>query len=178
MKLLKLEEVNKKIVSQLKKSVFIYPTDTIYGIGCDAENDELVEKIRNIKKRDKKPFSVIAPNIRWIKKNCEVDKNTLKKYLPGAYTLLLKKKNKDFLKNISDNEYLGVRIPDHPMTKILQKTRKPIVTTSVNLSKEKFANSLQEINPEISDQVDFIIDAGKLSGKPSTLIKNGKIIER
>ena len=178
MKLLKLKEINNKIVRQLKKSIFIYPTDTIYGIGCDAENNTLVGKIREIKKRDKKPFSVIAPNRRWIKKNCEINKKILKKYLPGSYTLLLKKKKKNFLKHISDNEYLGIRIPEHPMTKILQKTRKPIVTTSVNLSGEKFANNISEINQEILNQVDFVIDAGKLSGKSSTLIKDGKIIER
>ena len=178
MRLLNLREINSKIVRQLKESIFIYPTDTIYGIGCDAENNDLVGKIRTIKKRDKKPFSIIAPNISWIKKNCEIDEKILKKYLPGAYTLLLKKKNRNFLKHISDNEYLGIRIPNHPMTKILQKTKNPIVTTSVNLSGEKSANNISEIDQEILNQVDFVIDAGKLSGKSSTLIKDGKIIER
>ena len=64
---------NKKfILKQLKKCIFIYPTDTIYGMGCDARNKKLVQKIRTIKSSYIQPFSVIAPSIDWIRKNCEV----------------------------------------------------------------------------------------------------------
>ncbi|GAG45638.1 unnamed protein product, partial [marine sediment metagenome] len=69
-------------IRKLRNSVFIYPTDTIYGIGCNALNSKLVKRIRRIKKRDNKPFSVIAPSKKWIYDNCEVDRKILKK-LPG-----------------------------------------------------------------------------------------------
>jgi len=176
--IIKLGKINNSIVSKISKEIFIYPTDTIYGIGCDAENTRLVEKIRKIKQRDRKPFSIIAPNIDYILKNFETDEKTINKYLPGPYTLLLKKKKKNFLPSISDNEYMGVRIPDHGFTKVLQKTGKPIVTTSVNLSGEKPANNIKEINKEILKKVNLIIDGGTLSGKPSILIKDGEMIER
>ena len=95
-------------------SIFIYPTDTIYGIGCDAENKKLVNKIRAIKHRDTKPLSIIAPSIDYILKNCEVDKKIVSKFLPGPYTLILKKKDKNFLKHVSETESIGIRIPNHP----------------------------------------------------------------
>jgi len=166
---------------QLKKAVlsgkiFIYPTDTLYGIGCNALNKKAVEKIREIKKRDNKPFSVIAPSFNWIKENCIVDVD-LKKYLPGPYTLILKKKNPPFLNWVSCKETLGIRIPNNNFCFELQKLGIPIITTSCNFSGEKPSISLEEIPEEIKSKVDMIIK-GKVSGKPSTLIINGKEIER
>ena len=90
----------------LNGKIFIYPTDTLYGIGCNAMNKASVEKIREIKGRDKKPFSVIAPNIFWIKDNLIVDCD-LEKYLPGPYTVILKKKDPTFLKHVAEGDTLG-----------------------------------------------------------------------
>lgn len=172
-----IEKVNNKLIGKFSKEIFIYPTDTIYGIGCNAENSKLVKKIRRIKNRDKKPFSIIAPSTNYILKNFETNVKTINKYLPGKYTLLLKKKDRNFLKHVSDNEYMGIRIPKHPLTKILQKTKKPIITTSVNLSGKKPANSIKEVDKDIIKKVDFIVDSGTLSGNPSKIIKKEKIIE-
>lgn len=158
--------------------IFIYPTDTIYGIGCDATNEKLVNKIRKLKKRDTKPFSVIAPSKKWILDNFEVDAKLINKYLLGHYTLLLKKKNLNFLKTVSDNEFVGIRIPDCSFTRELQKTGKPIVTTSVNISSMPFATKISEIDKSILKKVDKIFDVGKLDGRPSTLIKDGKEVKR
>ena len=74
-----------------KGKVFIYPTDTIYGLGCDALNKEAVRKIIEIKERNNKPMSVIAPNKEWIKENCTIEKKANKwmKKLPGKYTLIV-----------------------------------------------------------------------------------------
>src|SRR5271157_1357136 len=150
----------------LAGKIFIYPTDTIYGIGCDAYNKKSVEKIREIKKRDQKPFSIIAPSIEWIKENCIVNID-LKKYLPGAYTLILKKKEKDFLSYVSEVETIGIRIPDNSFTKEIQESNVPFVTTSVNFSGEKPANKIEEITKEIIEEVDFVFNGGELTGKPS-----------
>lgn len=172
--IIKENKLTPEIIKRLKKEIFIYPTDTIYGIGCNATNTQLIRKIRKIKQRDEKPFSIIAPSKKWVLENFKVNEDLIDKYLPGPYTLLLEKKDINFLKEISNNKFVGVRIPDNTFTKILQELEIPIITTSVNLSGETFANSVKEINPIISKKVGIIIDSGILSGKPSILIKEGK----
>jgi L-threonylcarbamoyladenylate synthase len=178
--ILKIDKIKEEeILKEIKKGkIFIYPTDTIYGIGCDATNLKSVERIKRIKKRDKdKPLSVIASSLEWIKENLVFD-SKLTKYLPGPYTLILKKKNKNFLKHVSSTGFLGVRIPDNKITRIIQASGVPFITTSVNLSGEKPVESISEIKQEIMDKVDLIINTGKLSGRPSTLIIDGKEITR
>ena len=79
-----------------KGAVFLCPTDTIYGLGCDARKDDAVKKIREIKGRQDRPFSVIAPTKNWIYENCHVDDNArewIENKLPGPYI-------KDFSENI------------------------------------------------------------------------------
>ena len=82
-----------------KGSLFVYPTDTIYGIGCNAMDDKAVKKIRAIKKRFFMPYSIIAPSKVWIRENCEVNpvvEQWLEK-LPGQLTLILKLKELKFI---------------------------------------------------------------------------------
>jgi len=170
-----IKNLNKEI---LKGKLFIYPTDTIYGLGCNAENKDSVEKIKQIKQRDKdKPLSVIAPSIDWIKENLIVDLD-LEKYFPGPYTIILKKKNPKFLEIVSNKESLGVRIPNHEFTRKIQESGVPFITTSVNMSGEPFITKISDINADILEEVDHIIDYGELSGTPSTIIINGKEIKR
>ncbi len=164
--------------SVLQGKIFIYPTDTIYGLGCNALDESAVQKIKKIKGRDeKKPLSIIAPSIFWIKENFIVDVN-LAKYFPGPYTVILKKKNPEFLKWISTGESIGIRIPDNIFCKKIQKAGVPFVTTSVNISGEKPITNISELSDKIKKQVDIIIDADIVNGKPSTLIINGKEVER
>jgi L-threonylcarbamoyladenylate synthase len=169
----------KNLLKEIKNGkIFIYPTDTIYGIGCNAENIEAVEKIKEIKLRDKdKPLSLIAPNFEWINNNMIVDCD-LKKYLPGPYTLILKKKDPNFLSHVSNTDSIGIRIPDNDFTRELQESNLPFITTSVNLSGEPFITKISDINPDILESVNHIIDYGELNGRPSTIIINGKEIKR
>lgn len=158
--------------------IFIYPTDTIYGLGCDATNEKAVEKIKQIKERDKdKPLSIIAPSVEWINKNCQVNLK-LKKYLPGPYTLILKKKNPEFLNHVCALNTIGVRIPNCDFTKQVQKAGKPFITTSVNLSGQPFAKNMTEIPEEIKNKVEVLVDVGELNGNPSILIIEGKETKR
>jgi len=175
----------KKLVKAIKQGkIIIYPTDTIYGIGCDALNTKAVKKIREIKQRDsEKPFSVIAQSRQWIYKNFDMNKAYIKK-LPGPFTFILRtKRDKLVSKQVSSNvNILGVRIPDHPLTKMIQKAKKPFVTTSVNVTGKKPITEIKKIPRKISKQVDIIIDGGKLSNKPSTIVdltgKIARIIQR
>ncbi len=172
------ERMNYKKI--LLNRVIVYPTDTIYGIGCNAEKKELVARVFEIKQRDKsKPVSVIAPSKEWILKNLEVSKELVDKYLPGPYTIVAKKKTA-ILPHI-DEDSLGVRIPKHKISELVAQISAPFVTTSANLSGQPPANSVGELPKEILNQVDLVIDGGKLAGKPSTIIDvrtELKIIDR
>ena len=180
-----LEIKSKEIITKIREgSIFIYPTDTIYGIGCNALNEQAVSKIRKIKSRPNKPLSIIAPSKQWIRENCLLEKkaeNWIKK-LPGPYTIILPLKNKQAVaKTVTQNsENLGVRIPRHWISNLVKELNLPIVTTSVNRSGEKFMFSLKDIDPEIKENVDFVIDEGEKQGKPSKIINtlNNSILER
>lgn len=171
-------EEKELISSIINGKIFIYPTDTIYGLGCNAYNQESVEKIKSMKLRDKdRPLSVIAPSIEWIEKNLIVD-CALDKYLPGPYTILLKKKDPDFLNHVSSNEFIGVRVPDHEFTGLIKKAGVPFITTSVNLSGDPPIKKISEIDLELLGNIDHVIDVGELNARPSTLVINGKEIVR
>lgn len=179
-KIIKLGKAKEKeIVRAIKQGkIIIYPTDTIYGIGCDASNTESVMKIRMIKQRDaEKPFSIIAPSKQWIHKNFEVNNAYIQK-LPGPFTFILRtKKDRLVSKQVTNNtNILGVRIPDHSFIKVIQKAETPFVTTSVNQSGEPSVTDIKRIPRKIAEQADIIIDAGELSNIPSTIIDlTGKI---
>ena len=152
-------------------AVFIYPTDTIYGIGCIATNKKSVQKIRKIKQRNRKQFSVIAPSKKWIRKNCKMSKQAelyLKK-LPGRYTLILKLNKKQVSPNPKIGT-LGIRMPKHWVTKVIKKLKQPIITTSVNSANRKYMTSLKNLEKKIKSNVDFIVYEGYVNKKPSKII--------
>ncbi len=153
--------------------VIIYPTDTIYGIGCDATDENAVLRIRRIKKRDEKPFSVIAPSKKWIEDNCELNdasKEWIDK-LPGPYTLIVRLKKQCVAPSVNfESGTLGIRIPAHWISDKVAELDRPLVTTSVNVTGEPFATKIQDIADEIIQQVDLVLDDGESSGRPSTLV--------
>ena len=168
------------IIKDIKQGkLFIYPTDTIYGLGCNALNKKSVARIKKLKGRDsKKPLSIIVPSKKWISEHCNADKKLVSKYLPGKYTLIVKKK-KSFLNHVSDSETIGIRIPKHGFVEMIQKAGVPFITTSVNLSGDKPATNVDKIDKKIMNKVDVIIDDGILNGKPSTIVfPNGKLLRR
>jgi len=162
-------------------SIFIYPTDTIYGLGCDATNQEAVANIRDAKDRNSNPFSVIAPSKDWIRRNCEVDEEYLNE-LPGPVTLILKLKNRSAIaENVNNGmDTLGVRIPEHWISDFVKDLDKPIITTSVNKQGENFITKLENTSSEIKSKVDFAINVGEIKGRPSKIINTleNKVIER
>jgi len=167
---LKRAEIESRIA---RGQIFIHPTDTIYGIGCNALQSKAVQKIREIKQRPETPFSVMAPSAEWIKENCLVPKKAEKyiKELPGPVTLILKTKNKVVAPEVSpNNDTLGIRIPDHWFHDLINELEVPIVTTSVNLVGKAFMTSLDNLDAEIEKRIDFAIFEGEKQGKPSKII--------
>lgn len=170
----------------LDGAVFVYPTDTIYGIGCNALNNDAVEKIRELKSRPDSPFSVIVPSKEWIQENLDVTpaaREWLAK-LPGPYTLIMKMKkacvapsvNNPNTKHLTLNtqkpntQTLGVRMPKHWIQNTAAELGIPIVTTSVNKAGEPFMTSIEMMDDSIREGVDCIIDDGEKNGRPSQII--------
>ena len=174
-----------KIAERIKSgAVFIYPTDTIYGIGCNAVHEKAVSKVRELKERPTNPVSIIAPSKEWITENCIVNKE-VKEWLgkiPGPYTFILKLKNKNAIaRNVNQGDgTLGVRIPNHWFSDIVRELGLPIVTTSANRSGKPFMTSLEDLDPKIKEGVDFIIYEGEKKGRPSKIVNlvEGKVTER
>lgn len=165
--------------------LFLHPTDTIYGLGCNATDSEAVKSLRALKKRPDKPLSVIAPSKEWIKENCvlpEEHEKWLDK-LPGPYTLLLELQNKNAVSGevTKSLNTIGVRIPEHWISETVSKLRQPVITTSANVVGENFMTSLDNLSSEIKQGLHFVIYEGEKNGSPSKIVdltKNAKIIER
>ena len=172
------------IDSIVNGAVFIHPTDTIYGIGCNAELSTAVKKVRLLKARATSPFSVIAPSLEWINKNCVITKEGeewLSK-LPGPYTLIFKLKKNCVAKEVNLGlNTLGIRIPNHWIKNIVAEAEVPVVTTSVNRSNEDYMTSVEDLDPAIKSGIDFALYEGKKEGKPSKIVDltgEVRIIER
>ena len=150
--------------------ILVHPTDTVYGLGCNAAKARSVKRIRELKKSDK-PFSVIAPSKKWVRANCKASAEALK-LLPGPYTIILKLKNKKCVAGETNAwmDTLGVRIPAHWFSHVVAKAGVPFVTTSANESGEATMSSIDELEEHIKDGADAIIYDGPHKSKPSTVI--------
>ena len=156
-------------------SLFVYPTDTIYGIGCDATNGDSILKIRDLKQRPEQPFSIIAPSIDWIKENCVVNDLGAKwlDKLPGPYTFVFKLKNEKALHPLVNpsNKTIGVRIPDHWFSKLVEEMGIPIITTSPNVHGGQVPSDPEDLDVNFRSTLDFMLYEGRLHNPASTVIK-------
>ncbi|MFP4524584.1 MAG: L-threonylcarbamoyladenylate synthase [Candidatus Woesearchaeota archaeon] len=178
-----LEQDKPKILKSLKKSVFIYPTDSIYGLGCDATNPDLVQQVREAKNSTLQPFSVIAPSKEWILEHCEVPPHA-KDWVdqlgslveidgePKAVSLILKLKNKDAVApNVTQGkETLSVRIPDHWFSDVVAEMGIPVITTSANPTGGDFMTNKDNLHPRVKKHAEYCIYEGEKEGNPSTLV--------
>jgi L-threonylcarbamoyladenylate synthase len=155
--------------------LFIYPTDTIYRIGCDATNGEAIEKIRSLKMRPNQPLSVIAPSKTWIQENCVMN-NQAEEWLdklPGPYTLVLELK-KDAEVHPSYNKKdktIGVMIPNHWIADTVAEFGKPIITTSPNIHGETVMHEPNHLDETFRPHVDFMVYEGELHNPASAVVK-------
>lgn len=143
--------------------IVIYPTDTLYGIGCDATNAEAVKKLRALKHRDSaKPLSILVSDFAMLARHCKLTAEQgkiLQELLPGPYTFILPLKER---LPVSGELEVGVRVPEHAFMRAVAKSQGiPIVTTSANLSGEKEADELSGVAREILEGAALAIDGGK-----------------
>ncbi len=159
----------------LSGKIMIYPTDTLYGIGGNALDVNVVERIHKIKERDAgKPLSVIMGNLDMIGEYCELTKEQeliLINYLPGPYTFILKLKKGTRIAAVGNSETVGVRVPEHQFARRLSVELKiPIITTSANISGKKDAATVKQIEKSVLDNVDFVVDGGETMYKQASTV--------
>ncbi|MBR4963930.1 MAG: threonylcarbamoyl-AMP synthase [Alistipes sp.] len=162
--------------------IILYPTDTVWGIGCDATNAEAVAKVYALKQsEDKHSMLCLCRDadmiVRYVNKApgiafevMELSDKPLTAILPGAVGVAANL--------IPENQTLGVRIPQHEFCQaLLRKFGKPIVSTSANISGEPAAKRLKDVVQEIIDGVDYVVNPrfeGKPTLKPSSIIAFGE----
>jgi len=172
--------LNHRIVEQavdiLKNGgLLIYPTDTVYGIGCDITRKSAIERIYRVKGMAKqKPLSFVCSDIKDISRYAKISTanyRDLRKYLPGPYTFILPGTREVPKTLLSKQKTVGVRIPDHPLTlAIVETLGNPIISTSVNISEKSFASDPQEFSEYYEGQVDLILDSGPTWAELSSVI--------
>jgi len=172
----------KKALEILKNGgVILYPTDTIWGIGCDATNEKAVEKIYKIKKRaDSKSMLVLMENPALLERYVDEVPEVAWDLVGIATTPLtvIYPNAKNLAKNlIADDGSIGIRFTKETFTaQLLQRFRRPLVSTSANISGEKSPAFFDEISEEIKNQVDYIVEYRQDDTTPaqsSSIIKLG-----
>lgn len=160
--------------------LIIFPTDTVYGIGCSIYDIYNIDRIYEIKKRDKsKPLACLCADLNQIESIAYVDElaiKLIKEFLPGGLTLVLK--SKENIKELIGYETIGVRIPACDIALDILKEFGPMLTTSVNDSGEAPINEYEQIIKKYSNVVDKIYPPFEGSSNvSSTVIKivDGKI---
>ena len=162
--------------------LILYPTDTVWGIGCDATNAEAVEKIYRLKQSENKTSMIVLCRdadmiVRYVNKApgiafevMEMSEKPLTLILQGAVGVASNL--------IPEEGTLGVRVPNHEFCQqLLRKFGKPIVSTSANISGEPAAKRLKDVAEEIINGVDYVVHPrfeGKPTLKPSSIIAFGE----
>ena len=171
--IIKKNKINHAIKTLEEGNILIYPTDTLYGLGADATNTSAIEKINKLKKR-RSPLSIMVASLKEIHKYAITDldiEKELRKIFPGPFTALMqsKKTNLSYLVQNKSNK-IGIRIPNNMFClDLLNKYKKPIITTSVNIHGEKSLNKVDEIEKKFP-KINIYYQNNNLDSKGSTII--------
>ena len=173
------EAAIKKVVNVLRDGgLIIYPTDTVYGLGCDITNTKALERIAKIKgiKLEKANFSFICSDLSnlsdYVKQINTSTFKILKRALPGPYTFILPGNN-DLPKEFRKKKTVGIRVPDNNITiEIVKMLGNPIVSTSIHDEDEvlEYSTDPELIFEKWQNLVDLVIDGGYGDNVPSTII--------
>jgi tRNA threonylcarbamoyl adenosine modification protein (Sua5/YciO/YrdC/YwlC family) len=155
--------------------VIIYPTDTVYGLGCDLFNKKGIEKIYDIKRRNKKqPFSFVCADLKDISRYARVSDyayKTMKRLLPGPYTFILEASRLVPKIILPKRQTTGIRVPDNRIClALVRELGQPIISTSVKTDNGDILSDPYEIREKLGHRVDLVIDGGILVPEQSSVI--------
>jgi len=174
---LKATKDNIKAAAQVIKNggIVAFPTETVYGLGCDPLNLQAVQRLLTVKSNRKKPFPVLVTNLKEATKIAQISdtgKKIAKKFWPGPLTLVFPKK-----RALSDVvtfglDSVGLRVPDNQVAlSLIELSGGLLIGSSANLTGEKPAQSILEMSKKLLEKVDIILDDGPTrEGTPSTVV--------
>ena len=164
--------------------IILYPTDTVWGIGCDASNPEAVKKIFALKQREESKSMIVLVNTDRMLYNVfkEIPEVAwqIMEVTDKPTTLVLDNPKNVATNIIAEDNTLGVRLVTEPFCyKLMERMKKPLVSTSANVSGMPTPNSFKEIDHHILDGVDYIVNLHheKIAAKPSAIIKIGNNLQ-
>ncbi|WP_223548206.1 L-threonylcarbamoyladenylate synthase [Aestuariivivens sp. NBU2969] len=171
-------EIKKALDTIKKGGLILYPTDTVWGIGCDATNPEAIQKIYNLKQReDSKALICLVADDRMLQKYVKQIPNAALDIIniTDKPTTIIYDEAQHLAKNlIADDGSIAIRVPDDEFCyQLTRKFNGAIVSTSANISGEPTPKSFKEISPVILKGVDYVVDLQreKICDKPSSIIK-------
>ena len=166
-----------RVVEHLKiGGIIAYPTDTYYGIGCDIMNKKAIEKIYQLKHRNKnKPFSFICSGLKNISHYAKVSNyayKNMKRLLPGPYTFILEGSKLVPKIMLTKRKTAGIRVPDNAIClALVEQLGNPIITTSATMPEGSILHDPSLIHDFFQSRIDFVIDGGPpVPGQPSSII--------
>jgi L-threonylcarbamoyladenylate synthase len=175
-------DLNKEVIKAYEVikegGIILYPTDTVWGIGCDATNADAVARIYKLKQRAETQSMIVLMNgekmMYTVFKDIPEVAWQIMDLSENPTTLVLDNPRNVAPNLIAPDKTLGIRIVKEPFCfKLLERMKKPLVSTSANISGQATPKSFKQISPEIIKGVDYIVNLhqDKIAGKPSTIIK-------
>ncbi len=154
--------------------VVIYPTDSVYALGCAIDSAKGVDKLKKLTGKDVRELSVVFNDISTMSEYCRIDNATfmiLKRNLPGAITFILKASSRIPDRVISKRKSIGVRMPDNNITRAIVETLGvPMLTTSLKDEEFEYLTDPELIEEKWGDRVDMVVDGGYGDTTPSTIV--------
>lgn len=158
--------------------IILYPTDTVWGIGCDATNPDAVAKIYQLKQREETKSMIVLMNGEKMMYNVFKDIPEVAWQIidlsEKPTTIILDEPRNVAANLIASDKTLGIRLVKEPFCfKLMEKMKRPLVSTSANISRQSTPIAFKDISQEIIKGVDYVVNLhqDKISGKPSTIIK-------
>jgi tRNA threonylcarbamoyl adenosine modification protein (Sua5/YciO/YrdC/YwlC family) len=167
--------IQRAVDTLMTGGIVVYPTDTHYGIGCDILNKKAIERIYQLKQRNKsKPFSFICSGLKNISDYAKVSNyayKTMRRLLPGPYTFILEGSKLVPKIMLTQRKTAGIRVPDHKIClALVEGLGNPIITTSATLPDGSILNDASLIHDIFKNRLDLVIDGDMVSGNPSSVI--------
>ncbi len=166
----------RKAIEVLKDGgIIVYPTDTVYGIGCDLFNKRAIEKIYEIKKRSmKQPFSFVCSDLSDISQYAVVSNyayKIMRHFLPGPYTFILGASRLVPKILLQKRKTVGIRVPDNKIClTLVSEFGHPIISTSVKSEQNEIMTDPVDMHEKLKNKIDLVIDGGILGSELSSVI--------